>query len=226
MYLLLTTGQLAAIIGGGIDLSVSAVMTIVGVIGIKVFNATGGSTAACLTAMLAAGLAVGAVNGLLVVRGRINAFIATLGAGIVLQGVSLILTPRPIAPVPPLMKYVANGRWFGVPIVVFLGLALFALFFVLLRHTRFGRRLYAVGESDVKASWSGLPVAATKAGSLPGELGDGEPGGLLHAGQERRRGADGRPAADAGQHRLLPDRRGHAGRGQRQPRRVPASRSC
>jgi ribose transport system permease protein len=48
---------------------------------------------------------------------------------------------------------------------VFLGLALFALFFVLLRHTRFGRRLYAVGESDVKASWSGLPVAATKAGS-------------------------------------------------------------
>ena len=104
VYLLLTIGQLAAIIGGGIDLSVSAVMTIVGVIGIKVFNATGGSTAACLAAMLAAGLAVGAVNGLLVVRGRINAFIATLGAGIVLQGVSLILTPRPIAPVPPLMK--------------------------------------------------------------------------------------------------------------------------
>ncbi len=165
VYLLLTMGQLAAIIGGGIDLSVSAVMTIVGVIGIKVFNATGGSTAACLAAMLAAGAAVGLVNGLLVVRGRINAFIATLGAGIVLQGISLILTPRPIAPVPPLMKYVANGRWFGVPIVVFLGLALFALFFVLLRHTRFGRRLYAVGESDVKASWSGLPVAATKTGS-------------------------------------------------------------
>ena len=165
VYLLLTIGQLAAIIGGGIDLSVSAVMTIVGVIGIKVFNATGGSTAACLAAMLAAGLAVGTVNGLLVVRGRINAFIATLGAGIVLQGISLIITPRPISPVPALMKYVANGRWFGVPIVVFLGLALFALFFVLLRHTRFGRRLYAVGESDVKASWSGLPVAATKAGS-------------------------------------------------------------
>ena len=165
VYLLLTIGQLAAIIGGGIDLSVSAVMTIVGVVGIRVFNATGGSTAACLAAMLAAGLAVGTVNGLLVVRGRINAFIATLGAGIVLQGISLIITPRPISPVPPLMKEVANGRWFGVPIVVFLGLALFALFFVLLRHTRFGRRLYAVGESDVKASWSGLPVAATKAGS-------------------------------------------------------------
>ena len=44
--------------------------------------------------------AVGSANGLLVVRGRINAFIATLGAGIVLQGISLIITQRPIAPVP------------------------------------------------------------------------------------------------------------------------------
>ena len=79
-----------------------------------------------------------------------------------LQGVSLIVTPRPIMPVPALMKYVANSRWLGVPIVVFVSVALFTSFFVLLRHTRFGRRLYAVGESDVKASWSGLPVVLVK----------------------------------------------------------------
>jgi len=165
VYLLLTTGQLATIIGGGIDLSVGAVMTIVGVVGIRVYQLVPGSTAACLAAMLATGVLIGAVNGFLVVRARINAFIATLGAGIVLQGVSLIVTPRPIMPVPPLMKYVANGRWIGVPIVVFVGIALFVLFFVILRSTRFGRRLYAVGESDVKASWSGLPVAFVKSGS-------------------------------------------------------------
>jgi ribose transport system permease protein len=162
VYLLLTTGQLAAIIGGGIDLSVGAVMTIAGVVGIRVYQLVPGSTLACLAAMLAAGAAMGLVNGVLVVRARINAFIATLGAGIVLQGVSLIVTPRPIMPVPPLMKYVANSRWLGVPIVVFVGIALFLVFFVLLRHTRFGRRLYAVGESDVKASWSGLPVARVR----------------------------------------------------------------
>jgi len=161
----LTTGQLAAIIGGGIDLSVGAVMTIAGVVGIRVYQVVPGSTAACLAAMLAVGVLIGMVNGVLVVRARINAFIATLGAGIVLQGVSLIVTPRPIMPVPPLLKYLANGRWLGVPIVVAAGVALFALFAVLLRHTRYGRRLYAVGESDVKASWSGLPVARAKMGS-------------------------------------------------------------
>jgi ribose transport system permease protein len=48
---------------------------------------------------------------------------------------------------------------------VFVGLLLFALFSALLRHTKFGRRMYAVGESSVKASWSGLPVAFTKISS-------------------------------------------------------------
>jgi ribose transport system ATP-binding protein len=162
VYLLLTIGQLAAIISGGIDLSVSAAMTVVGVIGIKVYQAVPGSVVPSLAAMLAAGVLIGLVNGLLAVRARINAFIATLGAGIVLQGISLIITPRPIKPVPALMKYVANGSWLGVPIVVFAGLALVALFSVLLRQTRFGRRLYAVGESEVKASWSGLPVVFPK----------------------------------------------------------------
>jgi ribose transport system ATP-binding protein len=165
IYLLLTTGQLVAIIGGGIDLSVSATMTIVGVVGIKVFNALPGSPLPSLAAMLAAALAVGLVNGVIIVRGRVNAFIATLGVGIVLQGIALVVTPRPISPAPPVLKYVANGTWFGVPIVVFLAAALFALVFVLLRHTRFGRRLYAVGESDVKASWSGLPVVRVRMSS-------------------------------------------------------------
>lgn len=162
VYLLLTTGQLAAIISGGIDLSVSAAMTIVGVIGVKTYAAFPGSPLPCLAAMLATGALIGLANGFLVVRGRINAFIATLGVGIVLQGVSLVITPRPISPAPQLLKDLANGTWLRVPIVAYLGVALFALFSVLLRHTRFGRRLYAVGESDQKASWSGLPVTFTK----------------------------------------------------------------
>ncbi len=162
VYLLLTTGQLVAIISGGIDLSVSAAMTLVGVIGIKIYQAVPGSVVPCLVSMLATGVLIGLANGLLAVRARINAFIATLGVGIVLQGISLIITQRPITPVPALMKYVANGSWVGVPIVVFAGLALVALFSVMLRHTRFGRRLYAVGESELKASWSGLPVVFPK----------------------------------------------------------------
>ena len=162
VYLLLTTGQLATIICGGIDLSVSAAMTIIGVIGIKTYNAFPESVLLCLAAMLAAGVLIGLLNGFLVVRGRINAFIATLGVGIVLQGISLVLTPKPIAPAPQILKTIANGTWLRIPIVVFLGLALFAVFSVVLRHTRFGRRLYAVGESDLKATWSGLPVGFTK----------------------------------------------------------------
>ncbi|MBN2552044.1 MAG: ATP-binding cassette domain-containing protein [Spirochaetales bacterium] len=165
VYVLLTIGQLAVIICGGIDLSVSAAMTIISVIGIKIYQAFPDSLLLCLAAMLAAGVLIGLLNGFLVVRGRINAFIATLGVGIVLQGVSLVLTTKPIAPAPQILKTVANGSWLGIPIVVYLGLALFAVFSVVLRQTRFGRRLYAVGESDLKARWSGLPVGSIKIGS-------------------------------------------------------------
>ncbi len=164
-YYLLTIGQLAVIICGGIDLSVSAAMTIIGVIGITVYDAVPGAAVLCLAAMLAAGILIGLANGLLTVRAKVNPFIATLGVGIVLQGISLTITPRPIYPTPQLMKDVANGTLLGIPIVVFAGLALFGIFFALLGHTRFGRRLYAVGESDLKASWSGLPVAVTKVSS-------------------------------------------------------------
>jgi ribose transport system ATP-binding protein len=165
VYVLMTIGQLAVIICGGIDLSVSAAMTIISVIGIKIYTAFPDSLLLCLVAMVAAGALIGLLNGFLVVRGRINAFIATLGVGIVLQGISLVITTKPIAPAPQILKTIANGTWLGIPIVVYLGLALFAVFSVVLRQTRFGRRLYAVGESDLKARWSGLPVGFTKAGS-------------------------------------------------------------
>jgi ABC-type sugar transport system ATPase subunit/ribose/xylose/arabinose/galactoside ABC-type transport system permease subunit len=165
VYVLLTIGQLAVVICGGIDLSVSAAMTIISVIGIKIYNAFPDSVLLCLAAMLAAGALIGMLNGFLVVRGRINAFIATLGVGIVLQGIALVLTTKPIAPSPQILKTMANGSWFGIPIVVYLGFALFAAFSVVLRQTRFGRRLYAVGESDMKARWSGLPVGFVKFGS-------------------------------------------------------------
>ncbi len=162
VYVLLTIGQLAVIICGGIDLSVSAAMTIIGVIGIKIYTAFPDSLLLCLVAMLAAGVLIGLLNGVLVVRGRINAFIATLGVGIVLQGISLLLTTKPIAPAPQILKIIANGSWLGIPIIVYLGLALFVVFFVVLQQSRFGRRLYAVGESDLKATWSGLPVGFIK----------------------------------------------------------------
>jgi ribose transport system ATP-binding protein len=165
VYVLLTIGQLAVIICGGIDLSVSAAMTIISVIGIKVYSAFPDSVLLCLVVMLATGALIGLLNGFLVVRGRINAFIATLGVGIVLQGISLVITTKPIAPAPQILKTIANGTWLKVPIVVYLGLALFAVFSVVLRQTRFGRRLYAVGESDVKARWSGLPVGFVKVSS-------------------------------------------------------------
>ena len=162
VYVLLTIGQLAVIICGGIDLSVSAAMTIISVIGIKIYSAFPDSVLLSLAAILTAGVLIGLLNGFLVVRGRINAFIATLGVGIVLQGISLVLTTKPIAPAPQILKTIANDTWLGIPIVVYLGLALFAVFSVVLQQTRFGRRLYAVGESDLKATWSGLPVRFIK----------------------------------------------------------------
>jgi ribose transport system permease protein len=91
-----------------------------------------------------------------------NPLIATFGMSIILQGVALIITPRPLAPSPDIFKDIFKGSFLGFPLVFFIGLVLFAVISIVLKHTPFGRRLFAVGENATAAAWSGLRVTSTK----------------------------------------------------------------
>ena len=157
-YVLLTFGQLIVVISGGIDLSISAIMTVSSVIGMKLIVANPNHPEIGILAMVAVGLVLGAINGLIVVYGKVNAFVATLATQMVLQGVALLLTTRPISPSPKILRTIANGSFLHLPIALYIGVFLVAALLLFLKRTRTGRYLFAVGENPVGASWAGLSV--------------------------------------------------------------------
>lgn len=162
VYILLSIGQLFVVISGNTDLSISATMTVAGVIGLTIANSGVGKTMPALIAMLLFGVLIGVINGTLILVGKMNPLIATFGMSIILQGIALIITPRPLSPSPDIFKQIFTGTFLGFPLVFFIGIFLFAVISIVLKHTPFGRRLFAVGENSTAAAWSGLRVKSTK----------------------------------------------------------------
>lgn len=158
VYVLLTLGQLIVILSGGIDLSISATMTVSSIVGMKLMLTFPEQPFIGILSMLAVGLAVGAFNGFVVVYGKIDAFVATLAVQMILQGVALIVTPKPLSPSPQFLRTIANKTFLKLPIVLYIGIVLFIVFMIFLQKTRTGRHLYAVGENATGSSWSGLPA--------------------------------------------------------------------
>ena len=178
-------GMTFVIIAGGIDLSVGSLVAALGVLCVLTANATGGGEAlpllAGLAAAVAAGVAAGALHGLLVVKGRVAAFVVTLGGLAAYRSVALWLAGSGEArydgggpfgslanggiPVPG--TDLAAGRadeplpltipW---PIVIFLVTAAVAAF--VLNRTRFGRHVVAVGGNERAAVYSGIGVDRVK----------------------------------------------------------------
>ena len=162
VYILLTIGQLFVVISGSTDLSMSATMTVAGVIGLTIANSGLDRTIPAVLVMLLFGILIGTINGTLILVGKMNPLIATFGLSIILQGIALIITPRPLSPSPEIFKNIFKGTFLGLPLVFYIGAVLFVLITIVLKHTPFGRRLFAVGENSTAAAWSGLRVTSTK----------------------------------------------------------------
>ncbi|MCG5212598.1 ABC transporter permease [Streptosporangium sp. KLBMP 9127] len=106
---------------------------------------------------LAVGALIGAVNALFIVRFGLNGFIVTLGMLIVLRGLLTgISGGQTFFNLPESMLYLGSTLWFGVPVSIFLCLALFIVGIVILGFTRFGRALYAIGGNLDAARAAGI----------------------------------------------------------------------
>jgi ribose transport system permease protein len=114
--------------------------------------------------MLLAGVVVGIINGLLTVKLHISSFIATLGTGILLSGVTLGISNGQVlfTGIPKLILTIGQGHVFGLGISVWLTLVLAVIMFFLLEHTPLGRRLYAIGGSERVAFLAGVPTGRLK----------------------------------------------------------------
>lgn len=117
-----------------------------------------------IPAMLIAGVLTGLINGLLTVKLHISSFIATLGTGILLSGVTLGISNGQVlfAGIPKLILTIGQGRSLGLGISVWLTLLLALIMFYVLEHTPFGRRLYAIGGSERVAFLAGIPTGRMK----------------------------------------------------------------
>jgi ribose transport system permease protein len=114
--------------------------------------------------MLIAGVLVGIINGLLTIKLHISSFIATLGTGILLSGVTLGISNGQVlfSGIPKLILTIGQEHIFGLGISVWLTLITAAIMFVVLEHTPFGRKLYAIGGSERVAFLAGVPTGLYK----------------------------------------------------------------
>lgn len=147
------------IAAAGIDLSVGSVLGFGGVVGALTANALGLPWFIGIAAALAAGALCGLLNGLLVARAGIPAFIVTLGMLGVARGAALVLTNgQPVYGLPAAMIWLGQGRPFGVPVpaIVFLGVA--AVTHFVLSRTRFGKYALVIGDNQAAARATGVHV--------------------------------------------------------------------
>ena len=149
-------GQTLVILGGSIDLSVASVISAGAVVASVVMRGEPAMMLPAVAVVLAFSAAVGAVNGLVVTRLRVSPLIATLGTGLIVQGVLSSKVSDFVGSVPPEFQAVAYGRVGPLPWSVLGLLALAGAAALLLRDTRFGAHLYAVGGNPAGARLAGI----------------------------------------------------------------------
>lgn len=160
-------GMTVVIIGGGIDLSIGSVVALVTVC---VAMALQAGTNPFLALLLAVGVgaACGVVNGTVVAKLRVMPFIVTLGTLLIFRGVAKGLSgeQKVDAPLSWLNEFLAvltpQSSWQIFPSGVWILLILAALVFVLLRYTRFGLHVFAIGSNEQTAILCGVPVTRVK----------------------------------------------------------------
>ncbi len=166
----LALGQLLVIITRGIDLSVGSCLSLSAVVGVLVWHSQGSATLS-IAATLATGMAVGLVNGLLYVKGRLpHPFIPTLAMLAAASGLALYISDSAtIQGAPEIVDVIGAGRvpwipgggdigWFPIATVVVVGVALAVL--LMTRTMVWGRWIYAVGGNPDAAVRTGIPVGS------------------------------------------------------------------
>ncbi|MCL4351869.1 MAG: ABC transporter permease [Firmicutes bacterium] len=189
LFLLLSLGETYVMISGGIDLSVSSMLALSGMVsGVYIsstYHGTGpaiGITLIALALSLVLGLAGGTFNGLIIANLKLNPLIVTLGTwGVFYGGAELIANGSPVGNLTPFSYVLGNGGPL-VGWVVWITLAFVIAYAWIARRTRFGRYIFAVGANREAVRRAGVNLKRQSVGvyALAG-LGAGAAGFLSMA---------------------------------------------
>ncbi|MGS0675140.1 ribose ABC transporter permease [Shewanella sp. 30m-9] len=163
---IIAVGMTIVILTAGIDLSVGSVLALSGAI-VATLIGMDVPVMVALPVALIAGAALGAISGIIVAKGKVQAFIATLVTMTLLRGVTMVYTdgrpvPTGFTDTADSFTWLGTGYVLGIPVPVWLMAVVFAGAWYLLNHTRFGRYIYAVGGNESAARLSGIAVDKVK----------------------------------------------------------------
>lgn len=159
---IIAVGMTLVILTAGIDLSVGSVLALTGAIAASMISQDY-SVYITVPVVLIAGMLLGSVSGLLVAKGRIQAFIATLVTMTLLRGITMVFTDgRPISTGfsdnADAFAFLGTGYIWGVPVPVLIMIVVFVIAWFVLKHTPIGRHIYALGGNQAATKLSGINV--------------------------------------------------------------------
>ena len=160
---LVAMAQTFVVITAGIDLSVGMVLVLTNCLASWIVIGTAASAALGVVGVLLTGLACGAVNGLIVIYGRLQPIVATIASGAVFFGLALLLRPVPGGDVYGPLADTLTGRVFRVAPASLVALgAVILVIWIPYSRSKIGRAAYAVGSSETAAYMSGVPVGPAR----------------------------------------------------------------
>ncbi|WFU50604.1 ABC transporter permease [Sinorhizobium terangae] len=163
LFAFVAMAQTLVVITAGIDLSVGMIFILTNCLASWIVVGEPLPTALGVLAVLAVGMICGAINGLLVIYGRLQPIVATIATGAVYFGLALLLRPFPGGSVNEDLADALTGRLFGVIPSSLVALAAAVLLVWLpFRRSRLGRAAYAAGSSEQAAFMSGVPIRRGK----------------------------------------------------------------
>jgi ribose transport system permease protein len=155
--------QTLVVITAGIDLSVGMIFLLTNCLASWLVLGSPQATAFGVIAVLAAGALCGAINGAIVIYGRLQPIVATIATGAVYFGLALLLRPFPGGSVNETLADALTGRIFGVVPASLVTLAVVILVvWVPFSRSVYGRAAYAAGSSETAAYMSGMPIRRGK----------------------------------------------------------------
>ncbi|CAM2903272.1 ribose ABC transporter permease [Paenibacillus sediminis] len=155
-------GMTFVILTGGIDLSVGSILALSSAVTAGLMAGGMDTWLSVLIGLITGGL-MGALNGVLIAKGRLAPFIVTLGTMTVFRGLTLVYTDgKPITGLNDNFAIFGKGYFLQIPMPIIWMVVAFAVLYIILKHTTFGRRVYAIGSNE-EATWlSGISTTKVK----------------------------------------------------------------
>lgn len=153
---LIAYGMTFVILTGGIDLSVGSIIALSSAFAAGMM-ASGTNSWLAIGIGVLSGTLMGTVNGVVIAKGKVAPFIATLATMTIFRGFTLVYTEaKPITGLPEAFGIIGRGYLFDIPMPVIWMLVAFGALYVILKFTSFGRHVYALGGNEEATRLSGI----------------------------------------------------------------------